>query len=514
LRRAADTCPERTFLHFDNQHLTFGELDARGTAFANALIGLGTAYGDRVMLAMSNRSEWFMVQHGVSQAGGASVVVNPSWKPYELRRAVEITQPVAVVADGACAEVIDELGTEMPRIRICVDDPRTNDWASFWDLVAAGSGTRLPDLRADLATTEALLLFSSGTTGLPKAVRHSHRTLSAAITQRVAAYGVTDADRLQYFMAMCTTYGVICALSAIAARASLRLFRRFDAVPVLENIADEGITLGFGAAPVAIAFREVQDLERFDLSTLRWMMWGATPVLPEVAEEVTRRSGITWMQAYGTTEVGIASNPATEPERMRLDSPGYPLSDVVIRTVDPETGDTLPAGASGELVVQSPGLMMGYLPEADNEEAFLPDGSFRTGDIAYVDDQGWVHLTDRAKELIKVSAFQVAPAELERLISTIPGVRDCAVFGIPDARRGERPKAAIVMDAATPADAEPILRFVADRVASYKHLVGVVFIDVIPRNAAGKILRWQLRDNDARSVADVGAGGGKQRGRH
>ena len=501
LRRAAETDPERTFLRFENERLTFREVDAWGTAFANVLLANGIEAGDRVLLAMSNRSECLMVQHGVSQAGAATVLVNPSWKRFELERAAAITQPVAVVADAATADVISELDSSPFRLRISVDDPPPG-WLPFWDLVSSSSGRRPPEVEGDLSKMEALLPFSSGTTGMPKAVRHSHRSLTTAITQRVAAYGITDADRLQYFMALCTTYGVVCSLSALAARASFRLFRRFDVTRVLENIQEEGITLAFGAAPVAMALRDTPDLERFDVSSLRWMMWGATPVLPEIAEEVTRRSGIRWMQAYSTTEVGIASNPATDPARFRLDTPGYPLSDVVVRTVDPETGVTLPDGQSGELVVSSPGAMMGYLPDEENAGVFLPDGGFRTGDIAFVDDQGWVHLTDRVKELIKVSAFQVAPAELERLISTIPGVVDCAVYAVPDPRRGERPKAAVVVDHSNPPDEAAILRFVAERVATYKHLVGVVIVDSIPRNAGGKILRWALQASDPASADD------------
>ena len=501
LRRAAEVDPERTFLRFEDETFTFREMDAWGTAFANALRSAGIDPGDRVLLAMSNRSECLMVQHGVSQAGAATVLVNPSWKPYELERAFEITRPVAVVTDGPLAETVDAVGSQVPALRICVDDPPAG-WRPFWDLVTSAGGHRPPEIDGDLSKIEAVLPFSSGTTGLPKAVRHSHRSLTAAITQRVAAYGITDEDRLQYFMALCTTYGVICSLAALAARASFRLFRRFDAVQVLQNIEAERITLAFGAAPVARAFRDTTDLERFDLSSLRWMMWGATPVLPEIAGEVTRRSGIRWMQAYGTTEIGITSNPATEPGRFRLDSPGFALSDVELRTVDPKTGTTLPRGEVGELVVAIPAVMMGYLPEEDNAGVFLPDGAFRTGDLAFVDDQGWVHLTDRVKELIKVSAFQVAPAELERLISTVPGVVDCAVYGVPDERRGERPKAAVVTDASDPPDEATIVAFVAERVATYKHLVGVRFVEEIPRNAGGKILRWMLRDSDATPSAD------------
>jgi long-chain acyl-CoA synthetase len=502
LRTAAELVPERVFLRFEAERYTFREMDAWGTAFANALLSRGLEPGDRVLLDMANRAECLMVQHGVSQAGGSCVLVNPSWKAAELSRAIDITRPVGVVADAAVAEVIQSLGDRVPRLRMCVDAPSPEGWLPWWDIVEHAPGTRPAELDVDLSKLEALLPFSSGTTGLSKAVRHSHRTMTAAVTQRVAAYGITDTDKLQYFMALCTTYGVICSLSALAARASFHLFRRFDARAALDNIEQERITVSFGAAPVAIALRDFPDLERYDTTSLRWMMWGATPVRAEIADEVTRRSGIRWMQAYSTTEVGIASNPADDPERFRLDSPGFALSDVELRTVDIETGEDLPAGSPGELVVRSPGLMMGYLPEEDNDGAFLPDGSWRTGDVAYLDEDGWIHLTDRVKELIKVSAFQVAPAEIEDLISTIGGVLDCAVYGVPDARRGERAKAAVVAEPGRGLTEEAIMNFVAERLATYKHLGGVVFVDQIPRNAGGKILRRVLREADPATTAE------------
>ena len=266
------------------------------------------------LIAMSNRSECLIVQHGVSQAGAASVLVNPSWKHDEMSRAIALTKPKVFLTDEPLADVVDSIDGTRGSLKLCVDESRPATWGWFWDLTAESSGTRPPPLDADLSRLESLLPFSSGTTGLAKAVRHSHRSLCTAIAQRISAYGMTDADRLQFFMAMCTSYGMICSISSIAARSSFRLFRRFDAERILQNLEDEHITIAFGAAPVAIAFRELPDLERYDLSSLRYMMWGATPVLPEIANEVTARSGIRWMQAYSTTEVGIASNPATDPQ--------------------------------------------------------------------------------------------------------------------------------------------------------------------------------------------------------
>ncbi|MGE0878242.1 MAG: class I adenylate-forming enzyme family protein [Acidimicrobiia bacterium] len=501
LRNGADQYPERVALRFDDQALRFRELDAYGTCFANALRDLGLMVGDRMLLIAFNRPEWLMAQHGASQAGCSTVLGNASWKAAEIEHALGLTKPMAVVADAEMAAVLVASGLVLPRVKVCLDDDTSGlpGWLSFWDLVGAASGMRPPDLDADLSRLESLLPFSSGTTGLPKAVRHSHKSLVAASLQRVSAYDVSESDRLQYFMPLFTAFGMLVVATAFAGKASLRLFRRFDPETVLHNIQEERITVGFAAAPVAVALRDRPDLENYDCSSVRYFMWGATPIMPDVANEVTRRCGIRFMGAYAATEIGIASNPAAYPEQYRLDTPGYPLSDCVIRIVDVETGEDVAPGGEGELVVKSASVMMGYLPDDANDEAFL-DGAggewFRTGDVGWMEPEGWVHLTDRAKELIKVSGFSVSPAEIEKCLFGHAAVADTAVWGMKDERRGEMPAAAVVVAPGHVADAALVAElkaYVSAKLANYKQLKDVIFVESIPRNAGGKVLRRVLK---------------------
>jgi long-chain acyl-CoA synthetase len=496
LQDAADRHGDRVALRFGAECYTFGELDARGTAFANALAPLGFGLGDRAILASGNRAEWLMSQHGVSQTGGASVLVNSSWRESEVAHAFALTGPRAVVADLAMAQRLDASELTLPEIRICLDDDAPDRWRPFSDLIADVPSTRLADLHVDLSRLEALLPFSSGTTGLPKAVRHSHRSLVAAAIQRMTSYGISGTDRLQFFMPLFTIYGVIVAASVFASGASLRLFARFDPAAVLGNLEEERITIAFGAAPVAVALLDQPDLERYDLSALRYMMWGATPVIVSVAEEVTKRCGIRWFVAYAITESGISANPIDHPERWRLDSPGMALPDVELRVVDTDSFRDVAPGAPGEIVVRSPSQMMGYLPHEADADAFLPGGWVRTGDVGWIEPEGWIHLTDRTKEMIKVSGFQVAPAEIEQLLFAHPAIADCAVFGREDDRQGEVPVAAVVRASDALLSEDDVMSYVAERLAAYKHLRSVRFVEEIPRNAAGKVLRRVLREHD------------------
>jgi acyl-CoA synthetase (AMP-forming)/AMP-acid ligase II len=224
-------------------------------------------------------------------------------------------------------------------------------------------------------------------------------------------------------------------------------------------------------------------------------MWGATPVTASVADEVTRRTGVRWLPAYGASELPVlAANPVDRPREWRLDSAGLPPTGVELRAADLATGEVLGPGETGEIQARSGSVMAGYLPDGANADAFTADGWYRTGDVGWLEPDGWVHLTDRSKEMIKVSGFQVAPAEIEAVLHGHPSVLDCAVFGVPDDRAGEVPVAAVQLDPNQPATTEELQQLVADALATYKQLRHIVVVDAIPRLPSGKVLRCTLRD--------------------
>jgi acyl-CoA synthetase (AMP-forming)/AMP-acid ligase II len=190
----------------------------------------------------------------------------------------------------------------------------------------------------------------------------------------------------------------------------------------------------------------------------------------------------------------ITCNPVHDPSSWRLDSAGLPPAGIELRVVDLDTGEVLPSGETGEVQVKSPSAMAGYLPDEANDDAFV-DGWYRTGDVGWLEPEGWVHLTDRSKEMIKVSGFQVAPAEIEAVLHGHASVVDCAVFGVPDERAGEVPVAAVELDLACPVSTDELRGLVADTLATYKQLRHVVVVDTIPRLPSGKVLRRALRDD-------------------
>lgn len=481
LEHTAATFGDREFVRAGDRAWTFAELDRMSMAFAGHLGRQGVAAGERVAVMSTNRVELVAAVHGISKLGAAAVLVSPAWKGREVAHAVALTAPVHGVAD---ADGVALLGAHLAVSEL--DD----DAAFAGDAVATAA-----DISED---DESVLVFSSGTTGMPKAVRHTHRSMAHATAHWAEVLDLGPDDRFQIATPPTHILGLLNLLAAASAGATVRLHARFDLDEVLRRIEDERMTLETAVAPIALAIANHPKLEDLDLSSLRYIMWGATPVAESVARAVTRRTGVRWVPAYGASELPVIScNPVRRPDEWRLDSPGLPAPDVELRVVDLDTGEVLPAGETGEIQARSPSLMAGYLPEEADAEAFVDDGEerwYRTGDVGWLEPEGWVHLSDRAKEMIKVSGFQVAPAEVEAVLLGHPAVLDCAVFGVPDERAGEVPVAAVQLDPSRPVAEGELAALVADSLATYKRVRHVVVVDAIPRLPSGKALRRVLRD--------------------
>ena len=492
LERAAARTPDRVALRAEDRDWTWAELDGAATALARHLQDRGVRAGDRVAVMLTNRPEFPVAVHGIAKLGAAAVLISPAWKALEVGHALQLTGATVGIGDGGAAMLEDHLGAA--DVLDVDDDPA-------WTAALAGAAPA-GDPPATAPDDDAVLVFSSGTTGLPKAVRHTHRSIVAATDHWVRALGLTDDDRIQVATPPSHILGLLNLLAAAAAGATVRLHLRFDLDEVLRRIDAERMTLEMAVAPIALAMANHPDLERYDLSSLRYVMWGATPVTGSVAETVTARTGVRWLPAYGASELPvIACNPVEEPDRWRVDSAGLPPEGVEVRAADLDTGAPLPPGETGEIQVRAESAMAGYLPEDGEDTGFTADGWYRTGDVGWLEPEGWVHLTDRAKEMIKVKGFQVAPAEIEGVLHGHPAVVDCAVFGIPDPEAGEVPVAAVALDAAQAVEPAELQQLVADALATYKRLGHVVVVDTIPRLPSGKVLRRTLRDELAPTLA-------------
>ncbi|WP_040714649.1 class I adenylate-forming enzyme family protein [Nocardia takedensis] len=476
-----------TALVFEDRSYARTELDDLAAGLAADLAVRGVGPGDRVALMSSNRPEFVIATLAIWRLGAAVVLISPAWKVAEVAHALALTSPRYGVGDCAVlGELLPTRSLDEP-IAPKADDPGVFSVGGGPNVFSVGgppaAGPRGTDPAAD-----AVLVFSSGTTGMPKAVRHTHASLEAAVEQWREVLGLDGSDRLQIATPPSHILGLLNILTALRVGAGMRLHRRFDLKTMLDCIQNERITVEMAVAPIALALASHPDLESYDLSSLRYIMWGATPVTASVAETVTRRTGVGWLPAYGASELPvIACNPRAEP---RLDSVGRAAPGVRIRVVSVDSGEVVGTGETGEIQCRADSLMSGYLPSEATASAFH-DGWYRTGDVGHVDAEGWIRLTDRLKEMIKVRGFQVAPAEIEAVLHGHPDIQDCAVFGV-DGADGEAIVAAVRTDGDLTED--QVVAFVGDRLATYKKPRRVVFVPEIPRLPSGKVLRRVLKE--------------------
>lgn len=454
-------------LAFRERHYTLPDLDTLAAGLAGELHEQGVRAGHRVAVMSSNRPEFVIALRALWRLGAAAVLLSPAWKQAEVRHALTLTGPAFAVGDHpVLAEVMPMRHLDQP-------------------IDAADAGPA----QAGDPSSDAVLVFSSGTTGMPKAVRHTHASLAAAVRHWREALQVSPSDRLQVMTPPSHILGLLNIVMALDTGAWIRLHPRFDIDTMLAHIESDRITIEMAVAPIALALSAHPRLESFDLSSLRYIMWCATPVTESVAATVTARTGVRWVTAYGASELPVIS--CNDLDDARLDTVGRAVPGVALRIAALDTGGPVAPGVEGEIQVRSKSAMAGYLP-ADSTAAAFADGWYRTGDVGSVDRDGWLRITDRAKEMIKVRGFQVAPAEVEAVLHGHHAVEDCAVFGVPAGADGEAIVAAVTLSA--PVEPDELAALVSDQLASYKRPNRVVVVDEIPRLPSGKVLRRVLKE--------------------
>ncbi len=492
LRHADELSEKPAFIEgASGRVVTFGELKTLIHRFAGGLASRGFGPGDTLALVSPNLPEYAVAFHGAAVAGGTVTTVNPTYGAEEIRFQLnDAAASILVTIEAAVPVALEAIeGTEVSEIIVIGDHEEAT---SMSEVISSEPIDQVP---VDLSSQAMVLPYSSGTTGLPKGVVLTHRNLVANLCQ---CDGVIDYDQDASGLAVLPffhIYGMQVLMNGLLANGCTVIsMPRFDLVEALTLIQTHRITHFFAVPPMILALAKHPIIDNFDLSSLEMVLSGAAPLGSELAEEAAARIGCEVIQAYGMTELSPATH-ITPSGQYRPGSVGLTVPNAECRIVDPETGEDQDIGGEGELWIRGPMVMAGYL---NNPEATAltidDDGWLHTGDVATVDEHQHFYIVDRVKELIKFKGFQVPPAELEAIIITHPAVADVAVIGIPDDEAGELPKAFVTLKPDMEATETDIKDYVAEKVATYKQIQMVEFIDEIPKSASGKILRRFLRD--------------------
>jgi acyl-CoA synthetase (AMP-forming)/AMP-acid ligase II len=483
--------------------ITYSELVPLVARAAAGIAGLGIAKGDVCAVFAANSPDYVIAVLAIAKLGAVVTTASPLYTQQDLKKQLEDSRARLLFSSMAFAPTWNDAvkGTSVERV-VTFDDPGAAAADSPIELVVFASlsaGQHAPP-RAAIEPHELVALpYSSGTTGLPKGVMLTHANIVANILQVDAAGHFVDGeDTTVAFLPFFHIYGLtILVFMSLWAGTTVVIMPKFELEPYLELVERYRATVLHVVPPVVVAFAKHPAVDRHDFSSVRMLFSGAAPLGGDVTAQCTRRIGCVLQQGYGMTEASPALH-ITPPEfaARKPGSVGRVVADTECRIVDPATGRDVEPGADGELWVRGPQVMRGYLNRPDETRAILDaDGWLRTGDIGHADAEGDFYIVDRVKELIKYKGMQVAPAELEALLLSHPAVADAAVVPLADADAGEIPRAFVVLKAA--AAAEELMAYVAARVAPYKKVRRLEFVDAIPKSASGKILRRLLRDRPA-----------------
>lgn len=488
VERAARLFPGHPAILFEGASIAYADLNARATRLANALVAHGVRPGDRVALYLPNVPEFAVCYLGALKTGAVAVSINPSFKSEEARHVLNDSGAAVLFTAGDL--LANASPAECPALRhvvVSAGDAQGRPALEAWIGVGADAG-RAREMHRD---DPAALLYTSGTTGVPKGATLTHGNVVSNAYAAVHHAGFRPKDRLALFLPLFHVFGQNFIMNAgFTACATLVLHRRFVPEAVLESVQRDRISMFFGVPTVYTALLNL-DLSPYDLSSVRYEFSAAATMPQEISRRWTERFGRPVYEGYGLTECSPFAC-YNHDFRHKFGSVGTPIENVEVRIVDSADQD-VPPGTWGEIVIRGPGVMQGYWGRPEDTAAALRHGWLHSGDTGVVDDEGYVFIVDRIKDMINVSGFKVWPAEVEQVLYRHAAVREAAVYGVGDPLTGEAVRAAVVLKDRTTATAEDIDAFCRERLAGYKVPGAVEFVADLPKSATGKVLKRVLR---------------------
>lgn len=489
IERAAQFFPDKAAIIFEDQTISYQELNASVNKLANAFMANGVQKGDRVVLYLPNIPEFIICYFAALKIGAIAVSANSMLKSFELEYLLNDSgAKLLCTVDALLVNLKKDQCDTLEHVLVCegaADDYPTLD---SWINNTSDKG-RAVDMDRD---DPAVLLYTSGTTGMPKGAILTHGNVVSNCWSTVHHGGFVPDDRAALFLPLFHVFGQNFIMNAtFIACATLVLFRRFVKEQVLDTIQKERVTLFFGVPTIYIELLNT-DLSPYDLSSIRYEFSAAAPMPRTISQQWKELFGRPIFEGYGLTECS-PSVCYNHDFRHKHGSVGTPVENVELKILD-ETGKEVPSGELGEICIKGPGVMKGYWNRPKETRAAMKNGWLHTGDTGTMDEEGYVFIVDRVKDMINVSGFKVWPAEVEQYICKHPAVKEVAVYGVPHAQKGEAVKASIVPMDDAHVTAEEIIAFCRENMAAYKVPRIVEFIQELPKSAVGKVLKLVLKE--------------------
>ena len=497
VRRNGLRFPEKPALVCNGAGLTWAELDRRVDKLGNAFLDAGLRRGDRVAVLLANCSEYFEIYFACARTGLVAVPVNYRLLGHELAQIIGHAEPPLLIIGAEYAGQARAM-RDLPQLRWCISDEDERGFQNYRSILDAAASTAVSTAGNDTFA----IFYTSGTTGLPKGALVSHENLEMNGYNQIIADRSRPADINLIATPIYHMGAVFMAVTYMMLGCTHHILRKFEPGAWLGLLEQSRASVALLVPTMINAVLNAPDLEKHDLSSLRLVFYGGGPMPVSVLERAIDRLGCGFTQGYGLTETLEATFlvsedhvvNGTDTQTRRLASAGREAVGAQVRIID-EAGNELPAGETGEILINSRSVIAGYWNNPDETADVIKDGWFHTGDLGYLDDERYLFVVDRKKDMVVSGGVNIYSKEIESVLYRHPAVLEAAVIGLPDEEWGEMVTAVISTRTGRDVTGQELIDYCSESLAGYKKPKKVLFLDELPKNPSGKILKRVLREN-------------------
>ena len=502
-------CPDRDCIVFEGGRWTYAQVNERVNRLANALAQSGIGKGDRIGILHVNCNQHIETYFAVAKLGAIFVPLNFRAKSDELAYMVANAEAKALFVGSRYLDIVNTMLPQLPTVKQCIlVDSKDKNKIHYEDLLGSASSDELVSEIGDEDIT--ILMYTAGTTGRPKGVPLKHSAFASYVLDNVDPASPDIEERNLLTVPLYHVAGIQAMLAAIYGGRTLVLMRQFEVKEWLETIQREKATRAMLVPTMLKRVIDAPDYNQYDLSSLKIITYGAAAMPFEVINKAIQvMPWVRFINAFGQTETASTITTlgpedhiieGTEEEREKklkrlTSSIGKPLPDVEVKIVD-EEGKPLAPLEVGEILARGPRIMTGYWrDEQKTSQVITQDGWLRTGDMGWIDEEGYIYLAGRGDDMIIRGGENISPEEVESVLHSHPKVEEASVIGVTDPEWGQEPRAVVVLKKGETATSEEIIEYCRSKLAGFKRPRSVVFLDALPRNPMGKVLRKKLRED-------------------